>query len=215
MSATPIAERVQSMRASQPAGPPSPFDREQQALAGITVEGVIAPGERLPDAQLMDVHAAATTLSRELAGRRAVLVFYRGAWCPFCSIALKAYQAELVPELGRRGVALLAVSPQKPDGSLSMREKNQLSFAVLSDPANTLAGAAGILTAPSAEARATQLEFGLDLTEVNADSTTTVPMPTTLIADGDATVRWVDVHPDYSTRSEPAAILDALDALEG
>jgi len=42
-----------------------------------------------------------------------------------------------------------------------------------------------------------------------------VPMPTTLIADGDATVRWVDVHPDYSTRSEPAAILAALDALEG
>jgi peroxiredoxin len=142
-------------------------------------------------------------------------VFYRGAWCPFCNIALKAYQAELVPELGRRGVALLAVSPQKPDGSLSMREKNQLSFAVLSDPANTLAGAAGILTAPSAEARAMQLQFGLDLTEVNADGTTTVPMPTTLITDGDATVRWVDVHPDYSNRSEPAAILAALDALEG
>jgi hypothetical protein len=25
-------------------------------------------------------------------------------------------------------------------------------------------------------------------------------------------IRWIDVHPDYSTRSEPAAILAALDA---
>ena len=38
-------------------------------------------------------------------------------------------------------------------------------------------------------------------------------MPTTLILDPDLTVRWVDVHPDYTTRSEPAAILEALDAL--
>jgi len=210
-----IAEQVRSMRASQPAGPPSPFDREQQALADTTVEGVIVPGQRLPDAELIDVDGAATTLLRELAGRRAVLVFYRGAWCPFCNIALKTYQAELAPELARRGVALLAISPQKPDGSLSMREKNQLSFAVLSDPASTLAGSAGIRTAPSAEARAMQLQMGLDLTEVNAGATTTLPMPTTLILDGDATARWVDVHPDYSTRSEPAEILAALDALEG
>jgi hypothetical protein len=26
-------------------------------------------------------------------------------------------------------------------------------------------------------------------------------------------VRWVDVHPDYTTRSEPAQVLAALDAI--
>ena len=38
-------------------------------------------------------------------------------------------------------------------------------------------------------------------------------MPTVLILDPDLTVRWVDVHPDYTTRSEPAEILAALDAI--
>ncbi len=57
------------------------------------------------------------------------------------------------------------------------------------------------------------MQLGLDLEAINADGTTSVPMPTTLILDPDLTVRWVDVHPDYPTRSEPAAILAALDAL--
>ena len=48
---------------------------------------------------------------------------------------------------------------------------------------------------------------------MNADSTATLPMPTTLIVDRDHTVRWVDVHPDYTTRSEPEEILAALDSL--
>jgi peroxiredoxin len=202
------------MRAGQPAAPPSAFDREQRLLSEFVPEGVIAIGERLPDAKLLDVHGEPTTLLAELAGRRTVLVFYRGAWCPFCNIALNVYQRDLLPALSERGVGLVAVSPQKPNGSLSMQEKNELSFTVASDPHNALATAAGILTAPSDEARAVQLEYGLDLTDVNADGTTALPMPTAAILDSDGNVRWIDVHPDYATRSEPADILTALDALE-
>jgi peroxiredoxin len=148
-----------------------------------------------------------------LDGRVSVLVFYRGAWCPCCNIALRAYQAELAPELSRRGVGLIAVSPQVPDGSLSMQEKNELTFAVVYDPGNQLAEAAGILTAPSEEVPTAQLQLGLDLTEVNADGTVTIPMPATVILDADGTVLWVDVHPDYTTRSEPEQILAALDTI--
>ena len=167
----------------------------------------------MPEVELLDSHGLPTSLPAVLDGRRAVLVFYRGAWCPYCNIALNAYQAELLPELEQLGVVLVAVSPQAPDGSLSMQEKNNLRFAVLSDPGNKLAASVGILTAPSEEARAAQLQLGLDLEAINADGTTSLPMPTTLIVDPDLAVRWVDVHPDYATRSEPASILEALGAL--
>lgn len=213
MSVTPIAEQVHTMRTGRPAGPPSAFDLEQQDLEGFIPEDVIAPGRRLPDAELLDAHGVPTTLLAALDGRPAVLVFYRGAWCPFCNVALGTYQRELLPTLATRGVALVAVSPQKPDGSLTMKEKNELTYTVLSDPHNTLATGAGILTAPSDGARAAQLELGVDLTTINADSTTTLPLPTTTILDPDGTVRWIDVHPNYATRSEPAEILAALDAL--
>ena len=218
MSQPTIAAEVTALQERMSRQPPSEgtsaFAREQQALEGLTPTGVITVGERLTDARLLDVHGADTTLLAAIGEKPAVLVFYRGAWCPYCNIALRTYQAELVDELDARGVRLIAVSPQKPDGSLTMQEKHGLRFAVLSDPDNTLLRDAGILTAPSPDARAAQLELGLDLEAVNADGTTALPMPTTLIIDPDLTVRWVDVHPDYSTRTEPAEILAALDEIQ-
>jgi peroxiredoxin len=219
MSAT-IAKQVRQLAETMAAQPPSEvmgaFAREQAALAaGDSPEGVINVGTTLPDADLLDPYGASTTLYRSVGDQLSVVVFYRGAWCPYCNIALNSYQSELVPELARRGVRLVAISPQAPDASLSMQEKNGLTFTVLSDPGNQLAKAAGILTAPSSEVRAAQLQLGLDLTAVNADGTIQIPMPTTIIVTADHLVRWVDVHPDYSTRSEPDQILAALDRVAG
>jgi peroxiredoxin len=215
---TTIAQQVSQLVETMAAKPANEvtgeFSREQAELAASGVpEGVIEVGATLPDAKLIDPHGATTTLYKALGDQAAVLVFYRGAWCPYCNIALNTYQAELVPELARRGVALVAISPQAPDGSLSAKEKNELTFTVLSDPGNQVAKAVGILTAPSTEARAAQLELGLDLAVVNADGTTGLPMPTTVILGPEHVVRWVDVHPDYRSRSEPVQILAALDAI--
>jgi hypothetical protein len=52
------------------------------------------------------------------------------------------------------------------------------------------------VTAPAA-----RLQLGLDLTQVNADGTTGLPMPTVIIADATGTIRWTDVHRDYTTRT--------------
>ena len=215
---TTIAEQVSRLAETTAAQPPNEimgaFTREQADLAarGLPV-GVIEVGARLPDAELLDPHGAPTSLYAALGDRLSVLVFYRGAWCPYCNIALSTYQAELVAELARRDVGLVAISPQAPDGSLNTQEKNELAFTVLSDPGNQVAKAAGILTAPSDEARAAQLQLGLDLAAANADGTTGLPMPTTIIVDAGRAVRWIDVHPDYTTRSEPGEILAAVDAV--
>jgi peroxiredoxin len=165
------------------------------------------------DAGLLDVHGSPTTLYAVTADRPTVLVFYRGAWCPYCNIALAAYQQYLLPQLTGRGTGLVAISPQAPDRSLSIQEKHDLSFTVVSDPSNAIARGLGILTQPSDEARAAQLQLGLDLTAVNADGTVALPMPTVVITDVGHIVRWIDVHSDYSTRTEPAQILSALDRL--
>jgi peroxiredoxin len=190
------------------------FGAEQAALqAGGVPAGVAVPGDALPDAQLLDVHGAPTTLAEAVSGRSAVLVLYRGAWCPYCNLALRAYQEDLVPQLDQRDIPLLAISPQKPDGSLSTQEKNELSFTVLSDPGNQVAAALGVLTAPSDDAGAAQRSLGLDLSEANADGTNGLPMPTVLIVDSSGIIRWIDVHPNYTARTEVADIVDALSAL--
>jgi peroxiredoxin len=203
------------MHAAMAANPPSQdmgaFAREQADLtAGGVPAGVAPAGTVLPDAELLDVHGEATMLYAAAGDGPSVLVFYRGAWCPYCNIALSAYQEQLLPQLTERGIRLVAVSPQKPDGSLTMEQKNGLAFTVVSDPGNVIAGRLGILTRPSQEARAAQLQLGLDLAEANADGTDTLPMPATVLLDASHAVRWFDVHPDYSTRTEPRQVIDAL-----
>ena len=210
-----IAEQVASHhRASAgqlPAEVAGAFAAEQRALAAAgEPSGLVQPGTRLPDGELLGVAGQPATLAETLSGKPAVIVFYRGGWCPYCSIALRTYQAQLVPPLAERGISLIAISPQAPDGSLSTKEAKELTFTVLSDPGNQIAGQLGILTAPSDGARAAQLQLGLDLTQVNADGTTGLPMPTVVIADADGVIRWIDVHRDYTTGTEPGQVLQAV-----
>ncbi|MET4050283.1 peroxiredoxin [Rhodococcus sp. 1163] len=214
---TPIADRVaehQRKSATRlPAEVRAAFDAD---LARVTSAGipadVVSAGTAMPDGDVVDERGHPTTLSTVRAGRPAVVVFYRGAWCPYCNLTLRAYQETLVSELDARGVALVAVSPQKPDGSLSMQQKNDLTYTVVSDPGNQIAGRLGILTATGKEARDAQASLGLDLADINADGTHALPFPTVVIVDAAGSIRWIDVHPDYTTRSEPAQILSALDA---
>jgi peroxiredoxin len=169
-------------------------------------------GTALPDVELLDADGEPTTVSAARAEQAVVIVFYRGAWCPYCNLILQTYQDSLVGALDARGVRLLAVSPQKPEGSLSARQTHALTYTVVSDPGNQLARHLGILTAPSPEAQRAQRRLGLDLTEINADGTAMLPMPTVIIVDADGIIRWLQVQPDYTARTEPVTILEAVDA---
>jgi peroxiredoxin len=211
-----ITELQRGMAGHLAADVAATFAAEQAGLDAAGVPGGVArPGTKLPDGDLLDAHGAPTTLAAARGGRPAVVVFYRGGWCPYCSLALRAYQADLVPALAERGAELIAVSPQAPDGSLSTQEANELTFTVLSDPGLSVAGQLGILFAPGDDTLAAQGQLGLDLTAVNADGSATLPMPTAVVVDADGVIRWIDVHPNYTTRTEPAAILAALDAAAG
>jgi len=206
-----VADHHRASAGQLPADVADAFAAEQRELATAdTPAAKAAPGDRMPDGNLLDVAGQPTTLAAALGSRSGVIVFYRGGWCPYCNIALRTYQAQLVPALAEQGIPLVAISPQTPDGSLSTQETKELTFTVLSDPGNQIAGQLGILTAPSDGARAAQLRLGLDLTKVNADGTTTLPMPTVVIVDSAGVIRWIDVHADYTTRTEPDQVLRAI-----
>jgi len=209
--AAQVADYHRASAGQLPADVAMAFAAEQRELASAGAPtGTARPGDRMPDGELLDVAGQPTTLAENLGADPAVIVFYRGGWCPYCNIALRTYQAQLVPALAERGIPLVAISPQTPDGSLSTQETKELTFTVLSDPGNQVAGRLGILTAPTDGARAAQLQLGLDLTKVNADGTTALPMPTVIVADAAGVIRWIDVHRDYTTRAEPDQILQAI-----
>ncbi|HEX4226271.1 MAG TPA: peroxiredoxin-like family protein [Pseudonocardiaceae bacterium] len=210
--ATRVADLKAGVAAQLPAEILGVFADEQAKLAAAGLTANVAPiGTVLPEADLLDAHGKPTTLTGALGSRPTVLVFYRGAWCPFCNLALRTYQEQLVPALTEKGIGFAAISPQKPDGSLSMAETNELTFPVLSDPGNTVAAALGVLSLERDQSmRDATGQLGLDVAAVNADGTDRLPMPTTAVVDANGTLTWIDVHPDYTERTEPAAILAAV-----
>jgi len=190
------------------------FDRSIQDLLdqGIPA-GTLQVGDTLESFSLTDATGAPVTLDELVDSGPAVIVFYRGGWCPYCNLALRTYQRELLPELGAFGARLVAISPQSPDQSLSTVEKAELDFTVLSDPGNRVAHRVGIVFQQADEVLEAQRKLGLDLAQVNAEGSTQLPRPSVLIVDKDRTVRFVDVQPDYTARTEVADILAGLTEL--
>lgn len=208
---TSMSERIAAFEAKAaaefPAEAMAVFGGERQMQRAKAPLAPPALGTPMPDGDLLDAHGSPTTLAAARAGQPAVVVFYRGAWCPYCNVTLRAYQDDLLPELSARGIGLVAISPQKPDRALTAQETNELSYAVLSDPGNQLAGALGILTETGEAAVAVQAQLGLVVADTNADGTAAIPMPTVVVLDAAGAIRWIDVHPDYGTRTEPTEIL--------
>jgi peroxiredoxin len=187
------------------------FDRsiEEFLEQGIPADSIKA-GNVLDSFTLDDANGTPVSLDQLVESGPAVIVFYRGGWCPYCNLALRTYQLELLPQLDDVGARLVAISPQSPDESLSTTEKAELEFTVLSDPGSRLADRLGIAFEQAADVLAAQRTLGLDLTKVNAEGAVRLPRPTVIIVDHDHTVRFVDVQPDYTARTEVADIITAL-----
>jgi peroxiredoxin len=185
---------------------------ERRRIAAVAESSSVAAiGSAFPDGPVLNVNGHPTTISEQLAGKPAVVVFYRGVWCPYCNMALSTYQTDLLPALSERGVALIAISPQKPDNSLTMKQRHDLSFAVLSDQGNRIARAIGIVSPPpSEEARAALASLGADIAGSNADGTDALPLPASVVVNAHGIIRWIDVHADYTKRSEVDDILSAV-----
>jgi peroxiredoxin len=187
---------------------------EQSRLRSEEVPVVsVALGANLPNAPLLDRDGVQTWLYDALGPSTCALVFYRGGWCPYCSLTLAHYQRELLPRLRERGVGLVAISPQTPSASNDSIADRSLEFTVLTDPANFLVTALGILTEPSTAVRAAQTDLGFDIADSNADATGGIPYPTVLVVDAGRIVRFADVQMDYTRRTEVSDILAAVDAI--
>jgi peroxiredoxin len=187
-------------------------DRTARQAQGRPTDAV-AIGHVMGDFTLPDATGREVSLSELVADGPAVLVFYRGGWCPYCNVALRQYQSELVPQLTRSGATLAAISPQTPDESLTTAERHQLQFAVLSDAGARVAQQLGIAFEQAEDVLEAQRALGVDIRQGNADGSPELSMPTVLIVDSDQTVQFADVHVDYTSRTEVSAIIAALERL--
>jgi len=167
-------------------------------------------GDRAPLFELPNAVNKEVSLQNLLNKGLVVLTFYRGTWCPFCNLALNAYQ-RILPEIKSLGADLVAISPQKPDHSLNIKQKNSLEFEVLSDMGNVTAKKYTTVFEISNEARETANKLGLDYSIFYENKELNIPVPALFIIDKNGVIVFAKSEGgDYRIRVEPTEILNFL-----
>lgn len=171
-------------------------------------------GDRAPGFALPNARGETVDLADKLRDGPVVVSFYRGGWCPYCNLELRALQQTL-PEIVDLGASLLAVSPETPDNSLTTAEKNDLGFEVLSDVGNTVARDFKLVFEVDEALRPIYDNFGIDIPAHNGDESYEIPVPATYVIDTDGTVLHAFVDADHTKRMEPEDIVAALKRRQG
>lgn len=185
------------------------FERGIDELRGSgIVERARKVGDVAPDFELSNATGRKVRLSALLVRGPVVLAWYRGGWCPYCNIELNALQ-ESLPEFRRLGATLVAITPERPDKSMTSIERNRLEFEVLSDVGNNVARRYGLVFKLSDDVLH-ELQGSVNLAEYNGNESNELPIPATYVVDTRGVIRFAFVDPDYRRRGEPAEIIAVL-----
>ncbi|MBU2919761.1 AhpC/TSA family protein [Winogradskyella psychrotolerans] len=167
-------------------------------------------GNKAIDFELPNPKGQLISLSGLLEKGPVIVTFYRGSWCPYCNLQLRALQDKL-SEIHALGATLVAISPEVPDGSLTENEINTMAFTVLSDQDAKIASQYGVAwEVPEFLMEHMRVDRGLDLKKINNGNASILPIPATFIVDTDGIIKWNYVNVDYRTRSEPDEIIEVL-----
>ena len=164
-------------------------------------EGDLAPDVTLPDASGMPVALSGLWQDGPL-----VVIFYRGGWCSYCNLQLRAWQrhAQRLQELG---VAMVAISPQTPDRSQDTADANALAFTVLSDSGLEAANGFGIAYTLPPELVDLYASMGTDIPVLNGNDQWVLPIPATYLIDRTGRIRFAHVETDYRERLDPQGVI--------
>ena len=219
-----IRETIQAFRTSLPSELSALIEQGAGEISALDiVEKALRPGDRAPEFELQDRTGTTHRLADYLATGPLVVTFYRGVWCPFCNLQLKAYE-ERLDEITALGARVVALTPEEP-GAYDIMEKagapaevlgmavRSVRFDVLQDRGNAVARRFGLVFELPESHRRLLSMLNIDLEAVNGDASFTFPDPATYVVRPDGTIAWAFVPNNYRKRAEVDAILDALRAL--
>jgi peroxiredoxin len=166
-------------------------------------------GATAPPFTLADAVGMPYALTELLRTGPVVAIFYRGGWCPFCNVHLRAFQLARTRLRALKATVVL-ISPERLQASLSLIERHSLQFPVLTDVGNVLARQYGVAVRLDVEQRKRHLANEIDLVAYNDDEHWELPMPATFVIDRAQRIRYAFVSADYTQRAEPNEVLAVL-----
>ncbi|MEO6974377.1 MAG: peroxiredoxin-like family protein [Gallionella sp.] len=166
-------------------------------------------GDVMPDFKLPNQRGKVKRLYDYLAVSPVVLNIYRGGWCPYCNMEMKALHDALL-QIEASGARLVGMAPETPDKAATTAEQNDLAIDILSDSGNRVAEKLGLVFELPEALRPIYQKFGIDLPAYNGDSSFKLPVPATYIIGMDGKIIFGFVNADYTQRLEPSEIIGKL-----
>jgi peroxiredoxin len=90
---------------------------------------LLNPGDPFPRLTITTADGRVLTIPDAFAGDFAVVLFYRGAWCPYCNAQLRAFE-RAGQALADANVRVAALSVDNEETTAALVQKHRLTFPV-------------------------------------------------------------------------------------
>lgn len=183
----------------------------EELIAQHIKDNALQIGQKVENFSLANHNGENIELADLLKKGPVIISFYRGGWCPYCNLELKALN-DYLPQFKTQSAQLVAISPQLPDETLSTAQKNDLEFDVLSDLSNKVAEQFGLLFTLDERIQALYTQFGIDFEHYYGDKSFKLPLPATYVINQKGVITYAFLSEDYTLRAEPIDVMTALES---
>ncbi|WP_297638529.1 peroxiredoxin-like family protein [uncultured Clostridium sp.] len=192
------------------------YESYEKAIKDLEKENIekiaLNKGDLAPNFTLKNHLGKIIELDELLKSGPVIINFYRGGWCPYCNLELRAYE-RVLDEINNLGGVFIAISPETPDNSISTKEKNELRFDVLSDLNNEVAKEFKIVFKVPNNIAKIYEERGMNLSKSQSNELNELPLPAIYIIDKNRKIQFAFVKADYKDRLDPSIVLEELKKL--
>lgn len=175
-----------------------------------TAEGtVLHCPKTVPDMALIAADGSEVRVRDVIAGKPAVLLFFRGDWCPYSTTSMRAYE-RIRADLVEHGAIMVGITPRCHDALPAVAAKNLLGYAMFTDPEQKLIEAMGVRVRITEAMICLYRSHGVDLAAMNESGDWTLPLEATFLVDPDGAILFANAYPHPAMRMEPLEVRDRL-----
>lgn len=193
--------------------PPEILNAFSQSIEELKALGIeessIGIGECFPDFSLINTKNEIVGLKELLKKGPVIAAFFRGNWCPYCNLELKALQDNL-SEITAANSTLIAISPQNAVHNEELKSNHQLGFELLMDNNNQLAKQVGISFGLQDAIIPVYDSLGIRLADYNGNDHNELPVPAVFVIDKDGRITYKFVDTNYMNRINILQLIEQL-----
>lgn len=188
------------------------YQKGIDALAnGTALSNALNVGDSAPNISLPDARNHMVELKDLLKKGPVILSWYRGGWCPYCSISLHFYD-KYAEAFEAKGVQFVAITPESVDKINETKNRLGLKLNVFQDKNNAVAEKFNIAYTVHPDVMQ-YYNQSFNMAEYNGNSSNKLPLAATYLIDKNGIIRYAFIDADYRNRAEPEVLLKQINLL--